>query len=478
MRTGQIVSWKSSGEKSVIMTVARKISSTGARAITQACRGSFYLVIAVALTGIFVRPALADSGEEARALSQQALILIKASKFADATALAQKGLTLCNDAGAFMRYCVGVFNELLGDAASAQSQYPDALAYYEKSLQARQTQLGPDDRLVGITQYKIGHTHAALRHNHEAEAAFKDAAANFEKRAPVERELGATLFELEKIYMASERFDEAVIAARRALDVYIAVEGHDGKMVPIMQQVLSAALISVGRSQDEARPPVGGVSSPRGAMIFYLAHGQVGTCGPDCSEWVAAEGVVEWDTFKRLFAFMEHLGQRKVPVVLNVWGEGNLNVATTLGKIIRDHGLDASAGTTIVAGCEKAAEAECFALKRSGKPLDARIDISFVQCDVVCVLMLAGGVRRTLPAGAKVIIGPTQIRNRLAPNVSAERQQGLQARYGDQYKLYLTQMGVRTEVVEIIDRNSETGHATQLLRADWLRLGIVTGLAP
>lgn len=53
----------------------------------------------------------------------------------------------------------------------------------------------------------------------------------------------------------------------------------------------------------------------------------------------------------------------------------------------------------------------------------------------------------------------------------------MQAHYGDQYRLYLTQMGVCTEVVDMIDRNSETGRATQLSRDDWLRLGIVTQLA-
>ena len=166
------------------MRVIEKLSSAGARAIRQTRHSFFSLAIAAVLAGIFVRTALADSGEEARALSQQTLFLITASKYADATALAQKGLTLCDDAGAFTRYCVGVFNELLGDAASAQSQYTAALAYYEKSLQARRTQLGPDDQLVGITQYKIGHTHAALHHNDEAEAAFKDAAANLRSGLP------------------------------------------------------------------------------------------------------------------------------------------------------------------------------------------------------------------------------------------------------------------------------------------------------
>ena len=133
--------------------------------------------------------------------------------------------------------------------------------------------------------------------------------------------------------------------------------------------IIAASFASLARSQETERPPVGGVTSPQGAMIFYHASARDGACGPNCSEWIAAEGVVEWDTFKRLLAFMARFGDRKVPVVLNDWG-GNLNVATTLGKIIRDHGLDVTAGTTIVAECAGATEAACFALKRSGKPLD------------------------------------------------------------------------------------------------------------
>jgi hypothetical protein len=242
--------------------------------------------------------------------------------------------------------------------------------------------------------------------------------------------------------------------------------------------IISASLATFARSEEVARPPVGGVTSPPGAMIFYFAHGPEGACGPNCSEWIAAEGVVELDTHKRLFAFMDHFGKRKAPIVLNVWGEGNLNVATALGKIIRDHELDVSAGITVVAECAGASEGACFALKRSGKPLDATINSSSVWCDIVCVLILTGGVHRTLAAGAKVIVGPTHISNRLAPNVSRERQKGLQERYGDQFRLYLTQMGVRAELVDMIDQNSQSGRATQLSRDDWLRLGIVTEPAP
>lgn len=242
--------------------------------------------------------------------------------------------------------------------------------------------------------------------------------------------------------------------------------------------VLAALLAASARAENEGRPAIGGVRSPTGAMVFYSAHGPEGSCGPTCADWIAAEGVVEWDTFKRFFAFLQHLGERKAPVVLDIWGAGDLNVAVTLGKIIRDHGLDATAGTTVVADCANVTEAACFALKRSGQPLDAVIDSQFIPCDVVCVLALAGGVHRALPAGAKVVIGPTHIRNRFAPNVSDERQQGLQARFGEKYRLYLTQMGVSSEVADIIIGNAETGHTTQLSRDDWLRLGLVTNPTP
>ncbi len=241
--------------------------------------------------------------------------------------------------------------------------------------------------------------------------------------------------------------------------------------------ILAAFLAHPARSQVGARPQVGGVSSPGNAMIFYLARGPAGACGPNCTEWIAAEGAVQWDSYKRLFALLDRLGERKPPVVLKVWGQGDLNVAATLGRIIRQRGLDVSAGSTLVSQCANSTEAECFALKRGSEPLEARIDTSSVVCDVVCVLILAGGVHRTLPADARIVIGPMHVRNRLAPNVSAEHQEGLTARFGDQFRLYLIQMGVRAEFVDIIDRNSETGRATSLRRDDWLRLSIVTALA-
>ncbi len=111
-----------------------------------------------------------------------------------------------------------------------------------------------------------------------------------------------------------------------------------------------AALLATGFShaQTPQRPPIGGFGSPPDAMIFYVAHGAAGACGPDCSEWIAAEGTVQWDTYKRLLAILDRQAGRKPPVVIHVWGgaAANLNVATSLGRIMRDRGLDTMVGTT------------------------------------------------------------------------------------------------------------------------------------
>ena len=247
-----------------------------------------------------------------------------------------------------------------------------------------------------------------------------------------------------------------------------------------LRSILSGLLVAMllaaplARAQNVARPPVGGVRSPQGAMIFYSGHGADGACGPHCADWIAAEGEVEWDTFKRLFAFVDRLGGRKPPVVLDIWGAGSLNVAMSMGKIVRDRGLDTGAGITVVKDCIKTTDAACFALKRSGKPLDATIDVSVVDCDIVCVLVLAGGVHRTLPTDARVVIGPTHISNRLTPNVSDEAQKGLQVAFGEQYRNYLKQMGVSADIVDIMEQNSAANRKTRLSGADLQRLGIVT----
>jgi hypothetical protein len=231
------------------------------------------------------------------------------------------------------------------------------------------------------------------------------------------------------------------------------------------------------QAQDPRRPAVGGIGSPVDAMIFYVAHGAEGACGPGCSEWIAAEGTVQWDTHKRLIAILDRQAGRKLPVVIRAWGEANLNVAVSLGRILRDRGIDTTAGATDVVACHGKSEVDCFALKRPGGPLEARLILTDNLCDFACVLTLAGGVHRTLPASTRMIMGAIAIRNRLAPNVSEERREGLTTLFNDQFRRYLREMGVEPELLDIVDRNAAKRRRTNIPPSEWLRLHIVTSLA-
>jgi hypothetical protein len=238
--------------------------------------------------------------------------------------------------------------------------------------------------------------------------------------------------------------------------------------------VLAYAATLPLHAQAPQRPSIGGIGSPPDAMIFYVAHGPAGACGPGCSDWIAAEGTVQFDSYKRLIAILDRLAGRKLPLMIHSWGESNLNVATSLGRILREHGLDATIGATDVEDCRGRSEAECFAIKRPGGPLEARVRLPDPACELACVLVLAGGVHRTLPPGARLVLSGRFIRNRLAPNVSAEQRGSLTAIFGEQFKKYLHEMGVEPELIDIVDNDASGGRHVELPPSEWSRLHIVT----
>src|SRR5215470_18558608 len=55
-------------------------------------------------------------------------------------------------------------------------------------------------------------------------------------------------------------------------------------------------------------------------MLFYLAKGEPDSCGPACSEWIAAEGRFEESSAQRLRAFLSRTGNRKLPIFFHSTG--------------------------------------------------------------------------------------------------------------------------------------------------------------
>lgn len=237
---------------------------------------------------------------------------------------------------------------------------------------------------------------------------------------------------------------------------------------------LGIALLAAGAAQAQTRPPIGGIGQAPDAMIFYVAHGGPNACGPGCSDWIAAEGTVQFDTFKRLIAILDRQGDHKLPVVINSRGQSTLNVAVGMGRILRERGIDAMVGITEVGACGGKSEADCFALKRPGGPLDATENISRIVCDLACVLMLAGGVHRTLPPDSHLLVSGMTIRHRIAPNVSEERRQGLTALYTKQFRMYLHEMGVAEDLVDLMEQSAATTQNIDVPPSEWTRLHLVT----
>ena len=241
--------------------------------------------------------------------------------------------------------------------------------------------------------------------------------------------------------------------------------------------MMAAIVVASGRvaAQPPTSSPIAEFGAIPNAMVFYVAHGAPDACGRGCADWIAAEGSIQFDTFKRLIAILDRQSGRKLPVIIDVHRESNLNVAVSLGRILRDRGLDTSVGRTVVTACRDKSQADCLALKRSGGALDASIDTAEFECNIGCVLMLAGGVHRSLPQDVSVVLVGMEIRNRLAPNVSAEHRTGLTKYYGEQDRLYLREMGIDPTLLDIVDRNwADRRRPTEVPPAAWLKLGLVT----
>jgi hypothetical protein len=138
-------------------------------------------------------------------------------------------------------------------------------------------------------------------------------------------------------------------------------------------------------------------------MAFFVAKGEANTCGPGCSEWIAADGKIDLAAAQRLRMLLAKLGQRKLPIFFNSPG-GTVVGSMALGRVIRNERIEVSVGRTIPASCKRdvVRDPDCEALMRSGQEFTADLDPIVTWCNSGCVLALSGGAMRHVPPWVKL----------------------------------------------------------------------------
>jgi len=148
-------------------------------------------------------------------------------------------------------------------------------------------------------------------------------------------------------------------------------------------------------------------------MVFVIAKGDPEACGPGCSEWIAADGVINAGTPQRLRALLAKLhksGKRTPPIYFYSPG-GNVDASLELGRVMRTHKMKAALGRTVPPGCDPAAirDKACDALLRSHPELTAELRTYRAVCMSACVYAFIGAAEREVAPGASLGVHSMQI---------------------------------------------------------------------
>jgi len=171
----------------------------------------------------------------------------------------------------------------------------------------------------------------------------------------------------------------------------------------VLSSCLVAATIVVAEPQSAPETEATHTALPA-PMVFYVAHGEPGACGPGCQDWIAAEGFIDPNAEPRLWELLRKIGNdRKLPVYFQSGG-GSVAAGLQIGRLLRARKLAAGVGATVPAQCDRRNpdDPACDALKRSGLEVAATLDTGAGVCASSCVYTVLGGAVRDIGAGARL----------------------------------------------------------------------------
>jgi len=174
----------------------------------------------------------------------------------------------------------------------------------------------------------------------------------------------------------------------------------NGKLSRLIFGFVAGALILADGAPALAEPQAAYSWPP---IVFYVAKGEPNACGAGCSEWIAADGLIDRAAADRLRGLLDRLGRRKLPVYFHSPG-GSVEAGMAIGRLMRERRMTAGVGRTIPRGCDPATPRDdtCDVVKRSGRELLAELRTARTLCNSSCVYALIGAAVREVAAGARV----------------------------------------------------------------------------
>jgi len=146
-------------------------------------------------------------------------------------------------------------------------------------------------------------------------------------------------------------------------------------------------------------------------MHFELRlQGPAQTCGAKCKLWISASGAITADTARDFDLFAQDRDLAGATLVLDSDG-GSVHGAIALGRDIRRRGLDTTVGRIID-------------LDRADQDVPRGKYSAVADCESMCGFVVLGGVHRTVPEQARVMVHQIWLGDRrddpTAANYSAE----------------------------------------------------------
>jgi hypothetical protein len=160
------------------------------------------------------------------------------------------------------------------------------------------------------------------------------------------------------------------------------------------------------------------------------------SCGDSCRRWISAVGPITDNTPRDFEAFAKQENVRGATMVLASVG-GSVAAALELGRTIRRLEMNTTVGRTVITG--------------SGEQGSATISPD-ASCSSMCVFLLLSGVKRHVPAVARVNVHQIWITKKLkAIRTSSYQAEDIAIIQRDIGKLvrYTAEMGGDAELVEI-----------------------------